>query len=183
MQKQCPVCQTPASLAASACTNCGHQYRTQFVPPVMPAQTQILPTVPPNPHLMRPSVRQRYVSRHLIIIIILISSGAGGLLWYSSIRNNGLVGRWQEQNAYRRGDIYTFTDHIMSASSDVFPSQQESMEYHVDGGKLLVQPPHHIDPDWPDTEVAQWPYSVSTDGQMLTLRPCDRETLYLHRIP
>ena len=43
-QKVCPSCQLPAPIYATVCENCGHAYRTQFMPPT--DQTQVLPVLP-----------------------------------------------------------------------------------------------------------------------------------------
>jgi len=53
-QKTCPACKLPARIYATACENCGHVFRTQFMPPV--DQTQVLPPLPEThfaPHLAR----------------------------------------------------------------------------------------------------------------------------------
>ena len=43
-QKTCPACKLPARIYATACENCGHVFRTQFMPPL--DQTQVLPPLP-----------------------------------------------------------------------------------------------------------------------------------------
>lgn len=43
-QKTCPACKLPARIYATACENCGHVFRTQFMPPI--DQTQVLPPLP-----------------------------------------------------------------------------------------------------------------------------------------
>ena len=43
-QKTCPSCQQTARIYATECENCGHVFRTQFLPP--PDQTQMLPALP-----------------------------------------------------------------------------------------------------------------------------------------
>lgn len=43
LRKACPRCQTQTGLTASCCLNCGHQYRTLFVPP-QPAAEAVQPT-------------------------------------------------------------------------------------------------------------------------------------------
>ena len=53
-QKTCPACKLPARIYATACENCGHVFRTQFMPPI--DQTQALPPLPEThfaPHLAR----------------------------------------------------------------------------------------------------------------------------------
>ncbi len=53
-QKTCPACKLPARIYATACENCGHVFRTQFMPPV--DQTQVLPPLPEShflPNLTR----------------------------------------------------------------------------------------------------------------------------------
>ena len=53
-QKTCPACKLPARIYATACENCGHVFRTQFLPPI--DQTQVLPPLPEThfaPHLAR----------------------------------------------------------------------------------------------------------------------------------
>ena len=53
-QKICPSCKLPARIYAAACENCGHVFRTQFLPPT--DQTQVLPALPEShflPHLAR----------------------------------------------------------------------------------------------------------------------------------
>ena len=43
-QKTCPSCNQPARIYATVCENCGHVFRTQFLPPL--DQTQVLPPLP-----------------------------------------------------------------------------------------------------------------------------------------
>lgn len=43
-QKACPACNSPAPIHAAVCEDCGHTYRTQFMPPL--DQTQVLPALP-----------------------------------------------------------------------------------------------------------------------------------------
>ena len=43
-QKTCPACKLPARIYANVCENCGHVFRTQFMPPL--DQTQVLPPLP-----------------------------------------------------------------------------------------------------------------------------------------
>lgn len=43
-QKTCPACKLPAQIYADVCENCGHVFRTQFLPPI--DQTQLLPPLP-----------------------------------------------------------------------------------------------------------------------------------------
>lgn len=51
-QKVCPRCGALAAITAAYCQNCGHKYRTVFVPPVQPSHSaQIMPPAysPPKP--------------------------------------------------------------------------------------------------------------------------------------
>lgn len=43
-QKACPACKSSAPIHATVCEECGHTYRTQFMPPL--DQTQVLPALP-----------------------------------------------------------------------------------------------------------------------------------------
>lgn len=43
-QKACPACNLSAPIQAAVCEDCGHVYRTQFMPPL--DQTQVLPALP-----------------------------------------------------------------------------------------------------------------------------------------
>ncbi len=55
-QKTCPACKLPARIYATACENCGHVFRTQFMPPL--DQTQVLPPLPES-HFMPALARRK----------------------------------------------------------------------------------------------------------------------------
>ncbi len=48
-EKVCPQCSQPAALGAPVCGQCGHQYRTQFVPAAAPQNAQSGPAPAPRP--------------------------------------------------------------------------------------------------------------------------------------
>lgn len=55
-QKACPSCTLPAPIYAGVCENCGHAFRTQFMPPL--EQTQMLPPLPES-HFSAPRTRRK----------------------------------------------------------------------------------------------------------------------------
>jgi hypothetical protein len=55
-QKTCPACKLPAPIYAAACENCGHVFRTQFLPPM--DKTQVLPPLPES-HFEPPLTRRK----------------------------------------------------------------------------------------------------------------------------
>ena len=55
-QKACPACKSSAPIYATVCEDCGHAYRTQFMPPL--DQTQVLPPLPET-HFSSPRARRK----------------------------------------------------------------------------------------------------------------------------
>jgi len=56
MQKVCPRCQTATDIQTAVCFRCGHQFRTQFTPPI--DQTQVVPAAWPTPAQVSPHSRR-----------------------------------------------------------------------------------------------------------------------------
>ncbi len=84
-QKTCPACKLPARIYAAACENCGHVFRTQFMPPV--DQTQVLPPLPEThfaPHLAR---RKRKTTSAAILAAIGVFVVAALLTAFSFARH------------------------------------------------------------------------------------------------
>jgi hypothetical protein len=67
--KVCPECQNPAHLGASQCIQCGHRFRTSFVP--RPDQTQGFnlpaPAITPAPNTSQMTVLRTEPSRPVLI--------------------------------------------------------------------------------------------------------------------
>lgn len=85
-QKTCPACKLPARIYANVCENCGHVFRTQFMPPL--DQTQVLPPLPEThfaPHLAR---RKRKTVSAAVLTAIGVFVVAALLTAFSFARHN-----------------------------------------------------------------------------------------------
>ena len=106
-QKACPACKLPAPIYAAVCEDCGHAYRTQFMPP--PDQTQVLPTLPET-HFS--SYRARRKSKTPPAALLTAIAGAvlvAALLIAVSLartdaRNRGVETKTAGSNAQSAGD-------------------------------------------------------------------------------
>jgi hypothetical protein len=90
--KICPGCQNPAQLSAVACSACGHQYRTQFVPPPI-QQTQSIQAQPSfNLPQQRPGFVQVPAGSHSAVAAMLLSLFIpGGGQFYNQQKTKAII--------------------------------------------------------------------------------------------
>ncbi len=189
--KQCPRCATPAPLDAPHCAQCGHQYRTVFTAPPASPPTQML--TPDQRPTQPTTIRAIGFLKPLCVLLVVLGIGSVWFFMRSHSSQNRLIGVWisTSQSNFVFDNMLTFNEHTLSYQEPV-QSKEEFVppigmttiirEYHVSGDKLLVGPPSVQQAEFIERDTTAWPFEVSADGQVLTLREFNRELSYFRRI-